>query len=41
MSSDDASVVDEGPTGFQLVGWRFQDDQTLMTTELIVDELKA
>ncbi|RKK82212.1 hypothetical protein BFJ68_g15650 [Fusarium oxysporum] len=37
----DASVVDGGPTGFQLVGWRFQDDQTLITTEVIADELKA
>ncbi|KAF5970661.1 amidase [Fusarium coicis] len=37
----DASVVDGAPTGFQLVGWRFQDVQTLMATEVIADALKA
>ncbi|KAH7325552.1 amidase [Stachybotrys elegans] len=37
----DASVVDGAPTGFQLVGWRFQDEQTLMATEVIADALKA
>jgi amidase len=41
MSLDDASVVDGAPTGFQLVGWRFQDEQTLMATEVIADALKA
>lgn len=37
----DASGVDGAPTGFQLVGWRFQDEQTLMATEVIADALKG
>ncbi|KAK0388793.1 hypothetical protein NLU13_5036 [Sarocladium strictum] len=37
----DATIVDGAPTGFQLVGWRFQDEQTLMATEVIAEALKA
>ena len=38
---DDASIVDGAPTGIQIVGWRFQDEQTLMATEVIADALRA
>lgn len=41
LSLDHTSVVRGALTGLQLVRWRFQDEQTLMATEVIADALKA
>ncbi|KAL7911416.1 amidase [Trichoderma velutinum] len=35
----DVEVVDGAPGGVQVVGWRFQDEQVLMATEIISDAL--
>ncbi|KAJ3536825.1 hypothetical protein NM208_g6489 [Fusarium decemcellulare] len=35
----DAEAVDGAPGGVQVVGWRFQDEEVLMATELIAEAL--
>ena len=35
MFTDNPDVVDGAPTAIQVVGWRFQDEEVLMATEVI------
>lgn len=39
IQQDDPVVVDKAPVGVQIVGWRFQDEEVLMATEVIAEVL--
>ena len=41
VSSDDPEAVDGAPGSVQVVGWRFQDEEVLMATEVIANALQT